>query len=258
MRWFKHLTNAHDGMDLTKVRMKFGAEGYAVYWYCLELIAGDLGENGDVTFELKHDAEVIAFNLRMDSLRVEEIMRFMVSVGLFENSRGTISCLKLAKYLDKRFTRNNKIHEIIDASSRLRASEDGLQTVSPCLGLSEGEEMRRDEKREDKKREGERKRAKRAARRPWPDDLQLTPARAAYAIERGHDPEALWALFHDKALANSYVYADWDAAWRNWCRSERNHPKGSSNGTDRKLSAAERCRRDSAEYVRRTGDGWPQ
>lgn len=142
MRWFKHLTDAHDSNDLTKIRIKYGAEGYAVYWYCLELIAGDLGDKSDITFELKHDSEVIAHNLRMDSLRVEEIMRFMVNIGLFEASRGTVRCLNLAKYLDKNFTRNTKIHAVIDAAKERQTSIDSLETNSDSLRLSKVDEKR--------------------------------------------------------------------------------------------------------------------
>ncbi len=118
MKWFKHFTNARDSKDLTKVRMKYGADGYAIYWYCLELIAADLGTSPTVTFELTHDAEVIGHNLKIDQLKVEEIMRYMVELGLFENSDNTITCLKLAKYLDKKTTRNSTIHAIIDAASK--------------------------------------------------------------------------------------------------------------------------------------------
>jgi len=121
MKWFKHFTNASANNKLTKVRMRYGAEGYAIYWYCLELIAGDLGEADEITFELKHDAEVIGFNLKIDQLRVEEIMKYMVSIDLFGQSNGVISCIKLAKYLDKKNTRNQYIHSIID---RVKCSED--------------------------------------------------------------------------------------------------------------------------------------
>jgi len=126
MKWFKHYTDAHDGNDLTKVRMKYGAEGYAIYWYCLELIAGDLGVNEDITFELKHDSEVIGFNLQIDRIKVEEIMTFMVKLGLFERVDHAITCLKLAKHLDKKTTRNEEIHRVIEASKE----------VDPCPGQS--------------------------------------------------------------------------------------------------------------------------
>ena len=97
MKWFKHFTNASANNKLTKVRMRYGAEGYAIYWYCLELIAGDLGEAEEITFDLKHDAEVIGFNLKIDQLKVEEIMKYMVSIDLFGQSNGVISCIKFSQ-----------------------------------------------------------------------------------------------------------------------------------------------------------------
>lgn len=136
MKWFKHFSNAHDNNDLTKVRMKFGAEGYAVYWYCLELIASDLGTDENINFELKHDAEVIGFNLKVDSARVEEIMRFMVTLGLFEQCRSTITCLKLAKYLDKKTTRNSTIHKIIEAAHLSGTNTDSPVTLPDESGRS--------------------------------------------------------------------------------------------------------------------------
>jgi len=149
MKWFKHFSNAHNDNALTKVRMRYGAEGYAIYWYCLELIAADLGnENGNITFELQHDAEVIAFNLRVDSAKVEEIMRYLVSLELFEESNSNITCLKLAKFLDKKVTRNKEIHDIIDSSKGLSPSVgDSLPTKNDSPYLSTLDEIRIDKKR---------------------------------------------------------------------------------------------------------------
>lgn len=129
MKWFKHMTDAHDNNDITKLRMRYGADGYAVYWYCLELIAGDLGSEPVITFELKHDAEVIAYNLKLDTIKVEEMMRFMVSLGLFEQSGDIITCLKLAKYIDKKNTRNTTIHRIVDKAQELVADKSGLSPL---------------------------------------------------------------------------------------------------------------------------------
>lgn len=134
MKWFKHMTDAHDSNDLTKVRVRYGADGYAVYWYCLELVAADLGERNNITFELRHDADVIGHNLKIDAAKVEEMMRYMVRIGLFEQAGGIITCLKLAKYLDKKSTRNETIHRIIDAASSLsgtvadKSGPSGLDT----------------------------------------------------------------------------------------------------------------------------------
>lgn len=113
--------------------MKYGCEGYAIYWYCLELIAGDLGEKDNINFDLKHDAEVIGFNLKIDQLKAQEIMSYMVSISLFEESEGVISCIKLAKYLDKKSTRSEYIHKIIDASKEAQfvPDKDGQSETNP-------------------------------------------------------------------------------------------------------------------------------
>tara|TARA_B100001540_G_scaffold317031_1_gene348687 strand:- start:6531 stop:7289 length:759 start_codon:yes stop_codon:yes gene_type:complete len=118
--------------------MRYGADGYAIYWYCLELIAGDLGTTEEINFELAHDAEVIGFNLKVDSSRVEEIMRYIVNLGLFENNEGTISCIKLAKYLDKKTTRNKRIHQIIDAANALQGDGGDCPRLSGTVPDNSG------------------------------------------------------------------------------------------------------------------------
>lgn len=144
MKWFKHFSNAHNDNALNKVRMRYGAEGYAIYWYCLELIAGDLeGENAN--FELSHDAEVIGFNLKIDQLKVEEIMRYMVDLKLFEQSDSTITCLKMAKFLDKKTTRNKEIHKIIDSFNDISNVADKSAFVADKSKQSRLEEKRREE-----------------------------------------------------------------------------------------------------------------
>lgn len=150
MKWFKHFTNAASNNKLTKVRMRYGAEGYAIYWYCLELIAGDLGEASDINFELKHDAEVIGFNLKIDQLRVEEIMKYMVSIDLFGQQNGVVSCIKLAKYLDKKNTRNQYIHSIIDKVKTDEDVADMPELVADKSGHSVTNPARREEIRLDK------------------------------------------------------------------------------------------------------------
>ncbi|MEH6451299.1 MAG: Lin1244/Lin1753 domain-containing protein, partial [Oleispira sp.] len=42
MKWIKHDTNANQDAKLKRMRMKYGLEGYGLYWYCLELIAADV------------------------------------------------------------------------------------------------------------------------------------------------------------------------------------------------------------------------
>ena len=84
---------------LQEVLLDYGLEGYGLYWYCLELIAGNV-EADKLTFELEHDARIIARNTGSSVQRVEEMMGRFSSLGLFENSDGVITCLKLAKVSD--------------------------------------------------------------------------------------------------------------------------------------------------------------
>lgn len=100
MKWFMHDSNASMNAKLKKLILKYGAEGYGVYWFCIEAIAQQV-EAHNLTFELEHDAELIAHSLGSSDKKVADIMRFMVDLNLFEASGGVITCLKLAKRVDE-------------------------------------------------------------------------------------------------------------------------------------------------------------
>src|SRR5512137_320701 len=100
MKWFKHDSDASNDAKLKKLRLKYGAQGYGIYWYCLELIARNV-EKHNLTFELEHDAELIADDFKLSSDLVQHIMTFMVELELFENTNGIVSCLKMASRTDE-------------------------------------------------------------------------------------------------------------------------------------------------------------
>lgn len=100
MKWFKHDSDASNDAKLKKLRIKYGAQGYGIYWYCLELISRNV-EKHNLTFELEHDAELIADDFKLSSDLVQHIMTFMVEIGLFENTNGIITCLKMATRTDE-------------------------------------------------------------------------------------------------------------------------------------------------------------
>jgi len=147
--WFKHDTDATMDARIKKLLLRYGTDGYAIYFHCLELIAGDISVD-NITFELEHDAEVIADTLKVKGEpgvsaidRVNIIMRYIVELGLFENSNNIISCLKLARRLDQSMSGNPKMREIIKSSRH-----DGVMTESCKIRL---EENRLDETREEKR-----------------------------------------------------------------------------------------------------------
>jgi hypothetical protein len=100
MKWFKHDSDAGNDAKLRKLRLKYGAQGYGIYWYCLELIARNV-EKHNLTFELEHDAILIADDFKLSGEFVQEMMSYMVDLGLFENSQGVITCLKMSTRTDE-------------------------------------------------------------------------------------------------------------------------------------------------------------
>ncbi|AUS02148.1 protein of unknown function DUF4373 [Vibrio phage 2.095.A._10N.286.46.E10] len=139
MQWIKHDTDANQDAKLQNVLLDYGLEGYGLYWYCIELIAGKVDAN-NITFELEHDARVIARNTGSTPQKVEEMMRYFVNIGLFENSNNTITCLKLAKRLTQSMTSNPQMREIIKNFK----GHDGI--------MIESDEVMQDKIRSDKKR----------------------------------------------------------------------------------------------------------
>ncbi|AUR91056.1 protein of unknown function DUF4373 [Vibrio phage 1.154.O._10N.222.52.B12] len=129
MKWFKHDTDANQDAKLQNVLLDYGLEGYGLYWYCIEQIAGKVDKD-NITFELEHDARIIARNTGSTPQKIEEMMRYFVSVGLFENTSGLITCLKLAKRLDKSMTSNSEMRAIIE--NLKNQNHDGVMTES-CL-----------------------------------------------------------------------------------------------------------------------------
>jgi len=153
MEWFRHDSNANLDEKLQEVLLDYGLEGYGLYWYCIELIVGKTSAD-NITFELKHDARVIARNTGSSPQKVEEMMKRFISLGLFENEDNKITCMKVAKRLMSSATSNPKMrHMIQDIKQQYDTvldvkSHDGIMTASDFITAEENriEEIRLDKK----------------------------------------------------------------------------------------------------------------
>lgn len=150
MKWFKHDTDASSDAKIKKLLIRYGAVGYAIYFHCLELIAGSISEN-NITFELEHDAEIIADNLKIKGTAdksgveiVNEIMMYIIQLGLFECHNDHIFCFKLLKRLDSSMTSNPNMRKLI---TEAKENHDGVMTQS-CKNRKE--ENRKEENRKEK------------------------------------------------------------------------------------------------------------
>jgi len=126
MDWFRHDSNANLDEKLQEVLLDYGLEGYGLYWYCIELIVGKTSSD-NITFELKHDARIIARNTGSTPQKVEEMMKRFVTLGLFENTDGKITCLKVAKRLMSSATSNPQMRNLIQ---NIKISHDTVMTAS--------------------------------------------------------------------------------------------------------------------------------
>jgi hypothetical protein len=151
VKWFKHDADAASDAKVKKLLLRHGAVGYAIYFHCLELIAADIADT-NITFELEHDAEIIADNLKIRGTAeksgidtVNEIMRYMVALGLFECSDNRITCFKMLKRLDSSMTSSPKMRQMITSA---RDNHDSVMTGSCKTRL---EETRLDKKRVEKR-----------------------------------------------------------------------------------------------------------
>ncbi len=144
MKWFKHDSNSNMDSKLQEILLDYGLEGYGLYFYCLELIASNV-ERHNLTFELEHDARIIARNTGSSVEKVQQMMSKFIELGLFENANGVITCLKMMsrtdEYTHKLLTNKNKELEGVGTVSGQNPKKSELI-----------EEKRREEKRLEQKR----------------------------------------------------------------------------------------------------------
>ena len=222
MKWFKHDSDAHTDAKLRKLRIRYGAEGYGIYWYCLELISGNI-ERDNLTFELEHDAEIIAhdFGIHMDS--VQEMMKFMCDLGLFEvTGSGVITCLKMARRLDQSMTSKPAFRKALkDISGQ---GHDRVMTGS-CK-----------KRREENRIEQEKEKKKTVAFAP-PTHRNLTCFVKDNNLNL--DPPAFIDFYQSKNwMVGKTKMKDWQAAARNWSRRQnKENPHKSSVVDKRKWNA---------------------
>jgi hypothetical protein len=126
LKWFKHQSDSSIDAKLQEVFLDYGFEGYGLYWYCLELISTKVDKN-NLTFELEHDARIIARQGGTSVQKVEEMMKRFIELRLFENSQGRITCLKLSNLADEyttKLTRKLKTPDSVRTKSALTEEKE--------------------------------------------------------------------------------------------------------------------------------------
>jgi len=158
MKWFQHDSNASTDAKIRRLILRHGAEGYAIYMHCLELIAGNITID-NITFELEHDAEIIADNLKIKGNsnesgidKVNRIMKTIINEGLFSINNNKIFCFKLAQRLDNTVSRSPLINSI---KAKLKLENEGSTKLLRSKNVSEENRIDKitiDKNKKDKKK----------------------------------------------------------------------------------------------------------
>ena len=215
MKWFKHDSDASSDAKVKKLLIKYGAVGYAVYFHCIELIASDISDH-NLTFELEHDSEIIADNLKINGTAdksgidmVEEIMRYIISLGLFEQSGNRIFCSKLLNRLDSSMTSNKGFRDMI-----LKAK--GISSESHDVVMIESCKTRQDKTRQDKNK----------GKHPQ-TGLPITLSTYNEIVKRyGQDTvDDYFERVFDYCQAKGKSYKDYSSTVRNWIKKDLDEGK---------------------------------
>lgn len=155
MKWFRHDSDCSKDVKLDKLLMKYGSEGYGIYWYCIELIAGKVSTE-NITFEMEHDAEILAYRLKIDTMKVNEILNYCVNLGLFEvnRSNSNLVCMALAKRTDEYMSKNPEIAKMqkqLKLSGKITIKSEHLPIMSDHIILDDTKLDNIKEKKSNKK-----------------------------------------------------------------------------------------------------------
>jgi hypothetical protein len=209
IKWFQHDSNASHDAKIKKLILRFGAEGYAVYFHCLELIAGDLTQT-NINFELEHDAEIIADNLKIKGTdkeagidKVNRILKFLIDLKLFTIENNRIFCFKMASRLDNTISRSPEINKIKQLRSNYAVDTKKLGAEENRIHENTIQKNTIDKIRSDKKR----------FTKPTKEDLLLYAEEIGFQI----DPDRFLDYYDSKGwLIGKAPMKDWRAAVRTW------------------------------------------
>src|SRR4051812_21750438 len=104
MRWFKHLSMAHEDDQLSAVTDEYGAEAYGVYWYIVEHIAAAMEKDSPHPRLTKSDVKW-ASDCRCSVRKFRSIVQRLAEEKLIDitstKNRLQIEVRTLLKYRDE-------------------------------------------------------------------------------------------------------------------------------------------------------------
>jgi hypothetical protein len=130
MKWFKHFSKMRLDIKIKRLMDKYGIEGYGVYNYVLESISFNLDADKPIP-EIEENCIDLAKELKIDTLKLENILKTCIEEGLFEinpvNQR--ITCMKMLTHLDNTLSANPEIKKILANFKKLQEPSINLKQI---------------------------------------------------------------------------------------------------------------------------------
>ena len=229
MLWFKHDSNASMDAKLQEIVLDYGLEGYGLYWYCIELITQKVRPD-NITFELEHDARVIARNMGSTPQKITEMMTRMVDLGLFGiTPENRIQCKAIAKRLDQSMTNSPVLRAAIKNMREGRVTAlprhdetegntDTVKTRHDNVMTSSGDVM--------KERKKERKESRGRFTPPTLSEVAEHIQAKGYSVH----PETFWHFYEAKGwMVGKNKMKSWHSAVAQWASREQTGKSSEAN-----------------------------
>ena len=212
------MSDMSQDVKIKRLIRKYGVEGYGLYNYILELVVRKLATDSPMP-DLEESSTDIAQDLKMDTVKVEEIMLFCIHEGLFEQSQtsGRILATKIYKFLQQSETRSKEMRAMIAA-----------YTKGGCLRLSETvtenceEENRIEENRTEEKRVAK---SKADATHPLGVPINSTTYQSLLTDYGKVTTDSYIERVIDYCASRGKSYRDYAATARQWMRKDESEGK---------------------------------
>lgn len=212
--YFKHDSNSRNDEKLLSVRMKYGMEGYGIYWAILEKL------RDDPEFMMKTDYSLIAWDLRVEASMVQSVVEdfslfHFTDDGRFYSER---MLRDMSTWKEIKRVRSEAGRKSAEARQNSKGGTNVEQMLNTCLTNAEQKGV-----------EEPAKPTPPASEEPKQKTIRFVPPTLdevkAYAAERGGkvDPVRWFNFYQSKGwMIGKNKMKDWHAAFRTWERDNTN------------------------------------
>jgi hypothetical protein len=146
--YFQHDSNSRNDENILELRVKFGAEGYGIFWMLLESMSETV--DSELHFE-KMGGLSLGYGIPKDKLK--EIVDFCVSIGLFFSTDKTYWSERMKDHLGKRKVLSEAGKRGAKKKWDKVRSQSGTDSLPIGVAYAKGKERKGKERKENTKSE---------------------------------------------------------------------------------------------------------